>query len=328
MTSRSFPWRASVVALTLGLAACGEAPASLRVGANIWPGYGPLFVAESLGHYHAPRVQIFSFPNATDVMRAYRSRAIDVAAVTADEALALAQTDPEQRIILVCDASNGADMILAKPPVATVADLRGRTVAMEAGALGAYMLARALQAGGVKDSEVTVHSRGADTMHTGYDDSRVDAVVAFDPVATQILQRGARKIFDSSQIPGEILDVLVTRRSVIERQPANVQQLVDGWFLAVGFLKDNPAEAGRRVASRGRLPPDTYPAALRTIEIFDAPRNARFFTTAAGALPAQLRSLHDVMIEHKLLSAPVPLAPLPDGRFVTQAARRQPAGRP
>lgn len=66
----------------------------LRVGANVWPGYEPLFLAESLGYYNGQNIEIITFPSSAEVMRAYRNQAIDVAAVTADEALQISETLP------------------------------------------------------------------------------------------------------------------------------------------------------------------------------------------------------------------------------------------
>ncbi len=108
---------------------CGRAsPATLRVGSNVWPGYEPLFLARDLGLFGGAPIQLLEFPSSTEVIRAYRNGAIDVAAVTADEALLLAESNPGQRIILVCDVSRGADVILARPAATSMSDLRGRRI--------------------------------------------------------------------------------------------------------------------------------------------------------------------------------------------------------
>ena len=56
----------------------------------------------------------------------------------------------------------------------------------------------------------------------------VDGAVTFDPFKSQMTASGGRTIFDSSQIPGEIVDLLAVRASVLEKNPHAVQGLLAG----------------------------------------------------------------------------------------------------
>ena len=57
----------------------------------------------------------------------------------------------------------------------------------------------------------------------------MDGAVTFDPYRAQFLRAGGKTLFDSTQIPGEIVDLLAVRASVIENHPKAVQALlVDG----------------------------------------------------------------------------------------------------
>jgi len=100
-----FSWLAGVLLVILLAAGCGTTTQPLRVGANVWPGYEPLFMARNLGYSDDQTVQLITLPSAAEVMRAYRNHAIDVAALTADEALQVAEMLPGQTIVLVCDFS-------------------------------------------------------------------------------------------------------------------------------------------------------------------------------------------------------------------------------
>lgn len=148
--TRSIRCVALLLCSALVLAGCGvPAPRPLRVGTNLWLGYEPAYLARHAGYFSNDEVKLLDFTSSSEVIRAYRNGLIDVAALTGDEILKVCINQPDQRIILVCDYSNGADVLLAKPEIATLADLKGRRVGLETTVLGAYMLGRALEAAGL-----------------------------------------------------------------------------------------------------------------------------------------------------------------------------------
>ena len=141
-----------VTLLVLGMlvAACTPEPAPvLRVGTNVWPGYEPLYLARELGYFEAGPVSLEEYASATDVIRAFRNHAIEAAAVTLDEALLLVDSGQRPRVVLVMDVSNGADVILGQAGMQQLVDLKDRRIGVEHGALGAYVLSRALTLAGM-----------------------------------------------------------------------------------------------------------------------------------------------------------------------------------
>ncbi|MBF0237703.1 MAG: ABC transporter substrate-binding protein, partial [SAR324 cluster bacterium] len=161
--------------LIWGLLQYWKPAAPLRLGSNLWPGYELLYLAQNLGYYEGQPIQLKTFPSTSEVIRAYRNGAIDVAAVTADEALLIADTLPNQRIILVCDFSKGADALLAQPQFQSMSDLRGKRIGVEPNALGAYMLLRALETSGMTPQEISVIYNPLENHENAYLSGQVDA---------------------------------------------------------------------------------------------------------------------------------------------------------
>ena len=93
----------TVVMLAFSASCSREPGRPLRVGTNVWPGYEPLYLAESLSFYDGARVKFVEYPSTTEVMRAFRGRELEAAAVTLDEALMLARSDADFSIVLVFD---------------------------------------------------------------------------------------------------------------------------------------------------------------------------------------------------------------------------------
>lgn len=309
----------TLVLLVFALAGCDKPAPPLRVGASVWPGYEPLFLARDLGYYGGQPVQLLSFFSNTEVMRAYRNGAIDVAAVTADEALLLAETLPDQRILLVCDVSHGADVILAKPQFPSLADLKGRRIGVETTALGAYMLAQALARAGLTAQDVTVVPTTLDEHEAAFRQDRVDAVVTFEPIRSRLLAAGAVSVFDSSQIPGEIVDVLLTRAGKMDSARQPLTALVRGWFKALDYLRQNPTAAARRMAVREQITPEAVLDSLQLLKFPDREANLRLLGASTDNLAATLHQLSTTMREHKLLERPSDPAALPDPRFIPLA---------
>jgi NitT/TauT family transport system substrate-binding protein len=149
---------------------------------------------------------------------------------------------------------------------------------------------------------------------------QVDGAVTFDPFRTQFLQAGAATLFDSTQIPGEIVDLLAVRASVIEHHPKAVQALLSGWFAALDYMQRDPKDAAQRMGVRQQSTGPQFLAALQGLHIPDRDENLRMIGGATPELAVSGRRLMSLMLESKLLRnglaieevlAPAPLQRLP-----------------
>lgn len=289
--------------LCVCLAGCNLEPAKpLHLAANIWPGYEPLYLARSLGYFSDASVRLHEMSNSSDVIRAFRNGAIDVAALTLDEALLLLQDGIDVRIVMVVDISNGADVVMAHPGIKDLKALKGKRVGVEPFAVGAYMLGRALDKGGITLRDIKVVPAALEAHEKAYLSGEVDAVVTFEPVRTKLLVKGAHIIFDSSKIPNEIFDVLVVRSETCSSNAAALRHIEEGWYKALTYLKTNSADACRRMAKRGGVTEVQFQASLNGLIIPDRIESRRLLS---GAILPPARSLADVMLQAKLLQKPV-----------------------
>jgi NitT/TauT family transport system substrate-binding protein len=286
----------------------------LKLGSNLWPGYEPLYLARELGYYANSIIQLVSYPAITEVSRAFRNGDLDIAALTLDETLVLAETNPEVRVILVTDVSNGADVIMAKPGIHSLKDLKGKRIGAESTALGAYMLVRALEKGGVRLQDVQLVSLGTTEHEGAFKQGLVDAIITFEPTRSKLLEQGANIIFDNSQIPGEIVDVLVTRQSVLEHRQDGLNQLLASWFRALEYHAQNPQDGAQRMARRQEATPQDFLAALKLLKIPSLPENQKMLSQNDQSFLQGSRRLAELMVEKKLLKQPIPPETLLDDR--------------
>jgi NitT/TauT family transport system substrate-binding protein len=300
----------------LALASCMRPPeTALRIGTNVWIGSEPLYLARELGHLDPAVVQLVEYPSASEVLRAFRNEAIDGMVISLDELFGLAVDGLDPRVILVVDVSHGADVVVGRGDMRTMKDLKGKAVAVESGALGAFVLSRALTKNGMDASDVKVVHLESNEQAKAFEQGKVDGAVTFDPFRAQFLKAGAKVLFDSTEIPGEIVDLVAVRASMLERKPKAIQAMLRGWFEAIGYLEREPADAARRMGIRQQTSGEQFAAALKGLHIPTREENVAMIGGATPQLARTGKALMTLMVDAKLLRAGVPiekvLAPAP-----------------
>ena len=288
----------------------------IRVGANYWPGYELLFLAKNLGYYEEKNIEIVRYPSSTDAMRAFRNGLIDGVAVTMDEALLLQSGGSLIKVALIFDISNGGDAIIGQKGVRSMKDLKGKKVGVENTALGAYMLTRALQENEMELSDIVIVPMAANEHIEAFKGGKVNAVVTFEPARSTLISYGNALLFDSSQIPGEIIDGLALRDGVIDGRPGVVRSLVDGYFKAFEYMKSNRPEALRKMALSARTDQEKLGKSLDGLILAGREENRRMLNPGDTALSERVRTLAEVMREKKLLDGAADLPSLFESSFV------------
>lgn len=292
------------VALTL--ASCTRGPESaIRIGTNVWIGSEPLYLARELGALNPAAVQLVEYPSASEVLRAFRNQAIDGMVISLDELFGLAVDGLQPKIILVVDVSHGADVVVGRSGMRTMKDLKGKSVAVESAALGAFVLSRALALNGMQASDVNVVHLESNEQPSAFEKGQVDGAVTFDPYRTQLLRAGATTLFDSTRIPGEIVDVVAVRATVLESQPNAIQALLAGWFNALDYMQREPKDAARRMGIRQQTTGEQFLAAQRGLHIPSRAENLKMLGGTAPELAVSGRRLMTLMLEAKLLRTEV-----------------------
>jgi NitT/TauT family transport system substrate-binding protein len=295
----------------LALPGCGRTPeAPLRIGTNVWIGTEPLYLARDLGYLDPKAVHLVEYPSATEVMRAFRNQAIDGMLVSLDELFALAIDGLKPRIILVADVSHGADVVVGRAGMRSMHDLKGKRVAVESGALGAYVLSRALALSGMQAADVQIVHLESNEQPNAFKNGRVDGAVTFDPYRTQLLAAGATTLFDSTRMPGEIMDLIAVRAAVLEEQPKAVQKLLKGWFGALDYLKKYPLDAAQRMGVRQQTTGEEFLQSLRGLHIPSREENLKMLGGTSPEIVMSGGRLMDLMLDAKLLRAAVSIGEL------------------
>jgi NitT/TauT family transport system substrate-binding protein len=160
----------------------------------------------------------------------------------------------------------------------------------------------------MQPSDVKVVHLESNEQPRAYEMGEVDGAVTFDPFRAQFLRAGAKILFDSTQIPGEIVDLIAVRASILERKPKAVQALLTGWFDAIAYLKREPADAARRMGIRQQTSGEQFLAALGGLHIPTREENLAMLGGATPQLAVTGQRLMALMLEAKLLRSEVDLS--------------------
>ena len=274
----------------------------LRIGTNLWIGYEPLYLANDLNYWDRNKIRLVQYPSASEVLRAFRNQTLDAASLTLDEVLQLRQLDIPVTVVLVHDISHGADAIIAHSDIPSMAQLKGKKIAVESGALGAYLITRALEINKMTVNDIVVSNVDYDGHEKVFLNKEVDAVVTFDPVKSRLIAKGAKQIFDSTMMPGEIVDVLVVRQDYLNQYPQNLHMLVDGWFRSLDYIMKYRQDAYARMATRLQVSPQEVEQSLKGIQLPDREMNSNMLSAEGNQLQATAVRLNKVLYDNKLIS--------------------------
>ncbi|MFN7136889.1 MAG: hypothetical protein ACK4MU_05150, partial [Thermomonas sp.] len=122
-------------------------------------------------------------------------------------------------------------------------------------------------------------------------------------------------LFDSRQLPGEIVDVLVVRDAALECCAEDIRRLIAGQQRALAYLARHRKDALARMAPRLGLPPADVAQSLAGLVLPDTPYNRTLLGGRPPALQASAQRQAALMQRHGLLATAPDTRGLVDGRF-------------
>jgi NitT/TauT family transport system substrate-binding protein len=253
------------------LAACSQPRVTrLRIGMNPWPGYAHLAVAVQAGLFAEQGIdaQLVEYTSLHDLSRGFADGQIDVLPSTLVEVLTLhAERRRLPEVVWLADHSTGGDVVVARAENA--AALRGRRIGFEPHSLGSYVLARFLERHQLSPTDVEAVSMSQDQLATAFAEGRIDAAITYPPFSTQMLAiDGARCVFDTREIPDEVIDTISIDRDLLDRDPTLVGRFHTAMAAAHRLSAVDPASTERMMARGCGMSTDEFRSAKAGIEVY------------------------------------------------------------
>jgi NitT/TauT family transport system substrate-binding protein len=284
---------AAVLASVLPSTGCSPAR-PLRIAEYPWPGYEFLRLGQRFGWTSPDLVELRRTAGHRATIEALRRADVDAATLTLDEVLCLRGEGTPVSIVLVFDFSAGADALLARPAVATLADLRGARIGVESTGLGDIMLAKVLERAGLRREDVTIVPL-ADDHVAAWRAGALDAIVTYEPSALQLEKAGLVRRFDSREAPQLIVDVLAVRTESLRRHARALRAAIDGHFRVLRRWQQNPVDTGYHLAAGLGIEPDECGRVLRGLDLPDLAYNRQYLTAPADDLRRAAREIDGIL---------------------------------
>ncbi|PWC27551.1 aliphatic sulfonate ABC transporter substrate-binding protein [Teichococcus aestuarii] len=203
------------------------------------------------------------FAAAAPALEALNAGSIDITAGSSPACVtALSAGIP--MVIFACQKiAPAAEGILVRQdsPVRSLADLRGRSVAVNRGGTGEYLLVRALERAGIDPASVRRAYLSPSDSGAAFVQGHVDAWASWDPFVT-IAQRshGARVLADGAAIGSDNAVTLMAHSDMAAHRRALLQAVFAACRADNDWAQAKPAEAGRIWTEAMGLPEALAPA--------------------------------------------------------------------
>jgi NitT/TauT family transport system substrate-binding protein len=312
------PGLLSVVLLTfcfavLGFSTPAEAAApTFTVGWSVYAGWNPYFYMAKSGilkkwadkYGIVIKVQRFDYAASLD---AFVGKNIDACTMTNMEALDMpAAAGIDSTALIVGDYSNGNDAVLARNNL-TLAQLPGKHIMLVQKTVSEYLLERAMDLNGlaaqIPQLKLT-NTSDSDLVGAFLGNQSNQVAVTWKPLVSQILAQGGnvKELFDSSKIPGEILDLLVVRTDVLQK-PDGVKfakAITGAWYETMAQLTAGAPAAVKGSADASGDSVASYKDQLKTTYLFASPKSGVDFSESPG-IKQKMELVRQFCFRHQLL---------------------------
>ena len=314
---RSFLPRILCVLLAFGLVGPTTAFAKdkFRVAWSIYVGWMPWGYGDTSGivkkwaDKYDIEIEVVQINDYIESINQYTAGEFDGCVMTNMDALTIpAASGVDSTALIVGDFSNGNDAVILKGKE-SLADIKGQNVNLVELSVSHYLLARGLETVGMTERDVTVVNTSDADMVAAYSTKDVTAVTTWNPLVFEILAMpNSFKVFDSSKIPGEIIDTMVVNTDTLAANPKLGKALTGAWYEIMAIMsKDDAAgkDARSYMAENSGTDLAGYDAQLASTEMFYQAADAVAFVNS-DALVTTMENVAAFSFKHGLLGDGAP----------------------
>lgn len=305
-----------VLVLSVAVVAAAASPGSaapkkdFKLAWSIYVGWMPWGFAADTGivkkwaDKYGITIAVTQFNDYAESINQYTAGAFDALTVTNMDALSVpAAGGVDTTAVIVGDFSNGNDAVILKNK-SKLSELKGQKVNLVQFSVSDYLLARALDSVQLTERDVTeVNTSDAD-MIAAYNTPDVTSVVTWNPIVSEIVKvPGAAEVFNSSQIPGEIMDLAVVNTAVLKDNPDFAKALVGIWYETLGLMTSDTDQGKAARAAMGKASGTDlagFDSQLATTRLFAKAPDAVTFTRSADVGTTMDRVRHFLFDKHLL----------------------------
>jgi len=271
-----------------------------------------------------PRVELKWFDDYGASIEAYSANKLDGIMIACGDSL----KEKSSIIIVLTDYSDGNDMIIGKKGVDSIKDLKGKTIGLEVNVVEHMLLAKALEANGLTEADVTIAKMKTEDTPAALKSGKVDAVGAWYPISGIALKEvaGSKPLFTSKEAPGLIFDALQVDPESLKANRDEWKKVVTVWFKCLEFLNEPKThdEAIKIMAGKVKAKPEDMEKNLKGTHLLDGEGNVKALRkrNTLDSIYGSLQTADKFYLSHKVYEKPLNVAPFVDPSLVTEILRK------
>lgn len=289
----------SASALLFPLSGCNSS-SPISIAAHPWPGYEFMFLARDLGWVNKELVSFKESLSATETIELLAKGEVDAGALTLDEVIRARESGIALSVVLLFDISAGADIILAKPGIKKLSQIKAKRIGVDLDVVGAIMLDQLLKKAGLSKTDINIVELSVDKQLQAWESDHIDIAITYEPIATQLRALGAVELFSSREAPELIFDVLAVREDSLNHIDA-ITHIINAHFKAQNHFYNNKEDAIYRLADGLGIPSKQVPNLYHGLILPSYNNNMRLLSGHNPRIISATRKLISVMQESEHL---------------------------
>src|SRR5712692_2538301 len=239
-----------IVAAALGAALLASPAAAqgtkVAIGISGWTGFAPITLAKEAGIFakNGLDVTIKKIPQASRHL-AIASGDIQCAATTVETWIVWNANGVATTQLFQLDKSYGADGMVVRNTIASIKDVKGKTVAASAPGTAPYFtLAWFLKKNGLTVKDVKIVNLEPGPAAQAFIAGQNDAAMTYEPYLSSVREKPeAGKIIATTLDYPMIMDTFGCTPKFIQESPKLVQAMVNGYFDALDTIRREPKKS-------------------------------------------------------------------------------------
>ena len=304
------------VALALCTGAALAQETKLSLGLSGWTGFAPLTLAKEAGIFkkNGLDVTLRKIPQASRHL-AMASGDIQCAATTVETWVAWNANGVATRQIFQLDKSYGADGMVVRNDIASIKDLKGKTVAASAPGTAPYFaLAWFLKKNGMSVKDVRVVNLEPGPAAQAFIAGQNDAAMTYEPYLSSVRAAPqAGKIIATTLDYPMVMDTFGCTPKFLEENPKAAKALADSYFEAVEMIAKDQAKAYEIMGADVKQTGEQFGASAKFLRWQDREANKVFFS---GEWERFSNEAADLLLEIGVIRQKPDIKSLVDTRFI------------
>ncbi len=248
----------------------------IKISINVWPGYAHAFIAKEKGFFKKNNVdvELILKKNITESAELYKNGEVDGFFDVLADVIMFNSEGITTKVVYISDYSDAGDVIMGRVGLKSVSSLKGKVISFEGvNTFSHIFVLKTLEKAGLKEADVKFENIPALDVLTALEQRKIDAGHTWEPVTSQALKKGYKKLAKAGDIPGIISDVLSFNTRIIKERPEDIKRIIKSLAEAKAFVFSNREEAMKLMAKAEEMSVEEMDGGFNDVRHLDLKEN-------------------------------------------------------